>query len=294
LNPASGLAIGLTGASIFDLKGFTQTLAGLTGTTNDVVRNGGASPTTLTLNMTVTNAFSGSIQDGVSPVSIVKQGSGTLLLNGANTFTRATLVSGGVLGGTGIISGPVSVQSGAMLVPGGSIGNLTVNNDVNLNANSTTLMVVNAAIATADKLNVAGTLTYGGALNVVNVGGSVTNGESFQLFNAAAYIGNFSATNLPGLPGGFAWVWNPAAGMLSVVQTVAVNPTNLTTAVSGSTLNISWPTDHTGWRLEAQTNNVGVGITTNWFTWPGSSATNFITAPISSANGAVFFRLVYP
>ena len=43
--------------------------------------------------------------------------------------------------------------------------------------------------------------------------------------------------------------------------------------------------------LQVQTNSRTVGLNTNWFDVPGSSATNSVSMPISPANGAVFYRL---
>jgi hypothetical protein len=37
-----------------------------------------------------------------------------------------------------------------------------------------------------------------------------------------------------------------------------------------------------------------VGISTNWATLAGSTATNLVNIPISPTNGAVFFRMIYP
>jgi hypothetical protein len=81
---------------------------------------------------------------------------------------------------------------------------------------------------------------------------------------------------------------------LSDVSTVATNPTNIVTSVSGNNLTLSWPVDHTGWRLQSQTNALSVGLTTNWVDVAGANTTNQITIPIGSTNGSVFFRLVYP
>ena len=83
-------------------------------------------------------------------------------------------------------------------------------------------------------------------------------------------------------------------GTLSIVTGVATNPTNITAVVSGGTMALSWPSDHTGWRLEAQTNAWGIGVTTNWSTVSGSTSTNQMQFPIGVGNGSVFFRLVYP
>lgn len=59
-------------------------------------------------------------------------------------------------------------------------------------------------------------------------------------------------------------------------------------------LQLSWPATHLGWRLEAQTNQPGVGLGTNWLSVAGSATTNSLVFPITSTNGDVFFRLVFP
>ena len=66
--------------------------------------------------------------------------------------------------------------------------------------------------------------------------------------------------------------------------------TNITVLVSGGSLQLSWPQDHTGWRLQVQTNS----LSTNWVDWPGASTTNRMSIPILPATAAVFFRTVYP
>ena len=62
----------------------------------------------------------------------------------------------------------------------------------------------------------------------------------------------------------------------------------------GSQLKLTWPATELGWHLEAQTNSTGLGISPNWFTVPGSTATNQMFFPISAVNGSVFVRLVSP
>jgi hypothetical protein len=71
-------------------------------------------------------------------------------------------------------------------------------------------------------------------------------------------------------------------------------PTNLTSQVAGNQLQLSWPQDHLGWRLQIQTNDLTQGLGGNWVTVPNSTnvmATNLVMDP---ANGSVFLRLVYP
>ena len=71
-------------------------------------------------------------------------------------------------------------------------------------------------------------------------------------------------------------------------------PTAITSGVTGTNLSLSWPADHLGWRLLVQTNQLNVGLSTNWFTWPNSTNWISVTIPILPANPSVFFRLVYP
>ena len=80
------------------------------------------------------------------------------------------------------------------------------------------------------------------------------------------------------------------------VQVVPVNttPTNIVTSVNGSTLTLSWPVDHTGWRLQAQTNPPGGGLGTSWVDIGGSSSVNTLPITIVPTNGSVFFRMIFP
>jgi hypothetical protein len=77
------------------------------------------------------------------------------------------------------------------------------------------------------------------------------------------------------------------------VVSVATNSVPVTFSVASGFLNLSWPTDHKGWLLQAQTNALGAGLGTNWVTVPGSASATTVQIPISPANGAVFYRLFY-
>jgi hypothetical protein len=80
---------------------------------------------------------------------------------------------------------------------------------------------------------------------------------------------------------------------LTVGSGVNTTPTNIVTSVSGNQLTLSWPTDHTGWILQAQTNSASVGLSTTWHDVAGSTATNQMIFTIDPANPTVFFRLKY-
>jgi len=80
----------------------------------------------------------------------------------------------------------------------------------------------------------------------------------------------------------------------SAVPLPSSAPTNILVRVSSGQLQLSWPQDHLGWRLQIQTNDLSAGLGTNWTVVTGSRATNQIFIPINRTNGSVFLRLVYP
>ncbi len=246
-----------------------------------------------------------------APIALLKTNTGTLIMDAVNTYGNGTTLAGGTmivngtlpsgtfnistgttLGGRGTIYPSVTIPSGATIAPGSSIGTLTVSNNVTLSAGSTTRIELNKAASTNDQLRVTGNLAYGGTLAVTNLDGQLWAGDTFQIFDSPTKSGVFAATNLPALIPGFFWTWTPAAGTLSIGSTVALNPTNITANVSGNSLELSWPADHTGWRVE--TNAVALDDALSWFTLPGSSATNLVTLPVNASETNVFFRLVFP
>ena len=77
-------------------------------------------------------------------------------------------------------------------------------------------------------------------------------------------------------------------------ETVSTTPPQITRVLGGGQLQLSWPADHTGWRLEAQTNAVNGGLGTIWVTVANSTTTNLMNLSINATNGSVFYRLVYP
>jgi autotransporter-associated beta strand protein len=256
----------------------TNDLISPSGTTYSIGANGNST------------TFSGKIANGLDTVSVVKVGSGSLFLNGNSTYTGSTTVSNGVLGGTGSIASPLTVVSGGTLAPGASVGTFTVSNSATLGG--TTVMELNPS--GSDLLRVTGSITSTGGLVVTNIGGTLTNGTVFTLFSQP--VSGFSSVQLPA---GYTWTTNLSVnGSITVVSGGIVginqNSTNIVSSVSGNTLTLSWPSDHTGWRLEVQTNTLAVGLNTNWSTVAGSTTTNSMSFNINANNGSVFYRLVYP
>ena len=231
-------------------------------------------------------------------------GSSVISVSSGATFDVSVVTGGYVLAGgqtlvgSGMVNGGVTVAAGATLSPGTGIGTLTINGDLTLTADSTNLFEVHTDTLAHDLVTGLNQVTYSGTLFISPSGSgtAVTNGASVKLFNAANYSGAFAAI-VPAVPAP-GLVWDPSGltvdGTLKVVSGISTTPTNLVFAVAGNALDISWPADHVGWRLEGQTNSIGVGLSNNWFTVPGSADTNHMILPIGTANGAVFYRLVYP
>ena len=65
----------------------------------------------------------------------------------------------------------------------------------------------------------------------------------------------------------------------------------LALGANGGQMQFNWPMDHTGWRLEMQTNALNAD---GWVTVSNSAVTNLLSVPIDPTRTSVFFRLVYP
>ncbi|MGC3959882.1 MAG: BNR-4 repeat-containing protein [Verrucomicrobiota bacterium] len=85
--------------------------------------------------------------------------------------------------------------------------------------------------------------------------------------------------------------WYDGAGYALLPPT---NPaaTNLGFSQSGNSLNLSWPSGQ-GWRLQAQSNNFGVGTSNNW-TYLTDGIASSTNIPLDPTQSAAFYRLAYP
>jgi autotransporter-associated beta strand protein len=131
---------------------------------------------------------------------------GTLKVNGSLPSAGVTVNNTGVLGGTGALSGPVSVTTGATLAPGNSIGNFSIGNLSLLGNLDTEIDLNNGGAASADLLNVTGSVNLSNAtldLIALNAPTAFGGGTYLLLANDGSDLvgGTFGAIN--GVPSGY-------------------------------------------------------------------------------------------
>jgi fibronectin-binding autotransporter adhesin len=251
---AAGTALTLGNGALFDVSGSKAaalTLSDLNGGTSSIVLGDKA----LTLGTANDTLFAGGIEG--AGATLVKQGTGTLVLDGFNTYTGLTSVqagklvvgsdsstgarlsgavgvaSGATLGGRGRIGGDVAIASGAHLAPGNSIGTLTIDGSLDLAKGSVLDFEFGApgvsfsVPGAGDSVAVGGNLTLSGAtLNVTDTGGM-----GAGLYRLFSYGGTLTQSN-----GGIALGSVPAGGSLSLQYLAASKQVNLINT-AGLTLN---------------------------------------------------------
>lgn len=74
----------------------------------------------------------------------------------------------------------------------------------------------------------------------------------------------------------------------SAMPSPSLSPVSLSSQFVGGQLQLLWPADHAGWRLETNTNL----LQTNWNNISGADWTNEVE--VSATNGSAFFRLIFP
>ena len=120
-------------------------------------------------------------------------------------------------------------------------------------------------------------------------------------FTVAANVSSQAFTNT-GLANGVLYYYVVAAtnGVNTSADSAVVSarPTSdvapLLSLVTGDQFQLSWPTENTGWLLQAQTNGIDSGLGTNWSTLIDSDATNQYLIQPDPTQPSVFFRLVHP
>ncbi|HEV2158179.1 autotransporter outer membrane beta-barrel domain-containing protein [Bradyrhizobium sp.] len=204
-----GTAVLLNGAnSLFVMSGPAATLTGLAvGSGSDTFRFAGTGSNSFDVSqiaagwtlldktgssiwtLTGTSTYAG-------PVTV---NGGTLAVNGnLSAASGVTVDAGGTLGGNGTVGS--TIVNGGTLAPGNSIGLLTVSGSLTFTAASTYMVEVSPA--SADRVNVTGTATLGGAtVNAVFAPGAYV-ARQYTILNAGSISGTFGLVNTS-LPSGF-------------------------------------------------------------------------------------------
>lgn len=162
-----------------------------------------------------------------------------------------------------------------------------------------TLTLFGANTYTGDTVVSAGTLDLMQPSLVSTSTASVSNGATLKLdFTGTNVVAGLILNGVSKAAGVYNNGTDPAfltgAGYIQIQPLISLVPTNILTAFDGANLNLSWPADHIGWRLQSQTNSLATGLGANWVDVAGSTATNQVSIPVDAANGSVFFRMVYP
>gem|GEM_PF-3456748 len=250
------------------------------------------------------DTFTGSFQNNGGTMSLTKGGTGTLTLRGPNTINGLTTVSNGTLVITTahLGNGDFVVNDNKTLgvINNGGVQTALLNNlTLGDTAGPTTLFFTNVASTTIPVITAAAAVTRNGTCNIAISNSVVNSGGVYPLvkYSSLGGAGSFVLASVPS--GVTATLTNDTSNLwialkVSVGNGVNTTPTNITTAVSGNTLTLSWPADHIGWRLQTQTNSLSVDLGTNWVDVPNTATVNSFTNVISPANGSVFYRTVYP
>jgi hypothetical protein len=307
--------------AILDLAGFDQRVGPLWG--DGLITNSSTASDAL-LTLTNGGAYSGAIKDnGATKIAlkllnpgapITQQLLGDCSYSGATTLDIATAIA---LGNSGLPnSTPIEMGNGSsfdltnktdrtftlgaaqtLKTDGNNYfaGNFVSQGRIEMKINKTGGVVSNDQIrAVGDDQGRPGNITYGGTLALTLTGEALTAADTFKLFSSTnTYSGAF--TSISPITPGTDLAWNASTltvdGTLRVFSTTQPNVSSEVVA-DGTQLHLSWPTDHTGWILQGQTNTIG-GLTTNWYDVAGSPLSNEVYIPIDQANQTVFYRLVY-
>ncbi len=245
--------------------GYTVKLGALSSTAGNIRGGLTAGGTTILEvgNLGTSTSIAGNLNNGAGAtpklIGLTKVGTGTFTINGTNSFSLGTAVnaggllvngtlssatnavtvaSGATFGGSGTITGPVTVNG--QLAPGASVGVLTLSGLLTLNSGSASDFEINGLTRGTDYdgVNVTGTFTLGGTVGL-HFGGTIQAG-TYTLFQiSGSTSGGFAgvtaastATPSPvslteassiwtGTLDGFGLSFNATTGMLTVTEAPA-------------------------------------------------------------------------
>ena len=277
LNGSSPDAVtfGASSTGYLDLNGNNVTVNGLSTSDNSgsqVVQDASAASGTLTVSQPGTaTTYAGVLKDGTSAGSLGTLGltlsSGTLNLAGANTYTGATTVNGGVLniygslgsssvvtvnsgatlsGTGGTVGGAVTVQSGGTIAVGtaAATGTLALGNGMTLSGSGIAAFNLTSGGAN-DQINITGNLNLGNGAILQVTPGILTSGTLTYVlmtytgltYTGATPLANVTEESLLGqsLPSNYQFTANSGTLELTITPpTLAYPAIVIATPTSGS------------------------------------------------------------
>ena len=261
---------GTTVVNTFNLNGGTLTVSAITAANSSGTKSfnfNGGTLKAVTNNSTFLNLGSGS-----SFVNV--RNGGAIIDDGGFSITIGQSLQHSTIAGDNATDGGLTKQG---------TGILTLGSANSYNGNTTvkagTLEVVLPTLAASASVSISNGATLQLDFASTNqVGALVLNG-------VAQSQGVYNSGNTAFITG---------TGSLLVPSAIAGNPTNITFAVSGGNLHLSWPNDHLGWILQMQTNSLSKGIGTNWVDVSGSGSVTSTNIAINPAIPTEFYRLRHP
>jgi hypothetical protein len=212
----------------------------------------------------------------------------------SGTFTIDSGSSATFQGG---YSGPNgTVGTGAAVFAGGLSPNVAVDMSFGGNvtlqhSNTTTMQLAGTTPVTGyDKIDVAGQLSFDGALQIVLDGITPQVGNKFHLFTWGSETGRFSQLNLPALGAGLSWNASQlySTGTLSVTISGDVNGDGIVNGLDINLIASKWLASGTGVAGDANNDGVVNGldinlVATNWLHAAGSGTATQVPEPSTAA-----------
>ena len=203
-----------------DLEGFNTTVGALNVAAGSIITSSGTGASTLTTSSTANSVFAGQLDNGSGTISLVKSGTGALVLSGVNTFSGNVTLNGGNL----VVTNSASLGSGTKTITSESrtgeidlYGNITIDagktfvesNDGTANGTVAIRSVGNNVILGAINLAAGGGGTDiesdSGSLALAGSISAITTGRSLILAGSAGgtVSGVISDGSTVGMPGHF-------------------------------------------------------------------------------------------
>ncbi len=261
----SGTVLSIASGAIFDLNAGNQVVSSLTGPSGGILTNSNAQGGSIVAAIpSGSSTFGGSIQDGVGQVNVVNFGPGALVLSASNSYTGATLISGGqiqIANANAVQNSTVTVNvNGGLTFAAGvnapNIGGLSGSGNIVLQDSAGSPAPVTPSVGS----NNAST-NYAGALS--GPGGLVKTGMGTLTLSAANTYSGSTTIN---------------GGILKLQGQVAiVASTNVFTTDAGSGIGVSSPYGASGYTHALAFNTAGLTVNGLAFTNASQSGANYST-----------------